>query len=1334
MYKILEEFKMQKELDSLGADVFERLVQSLVQKITGLKFEIFGDGPDGQREGVIEDADFKLDEKHRIIGRTILQAKYKSPESKTDTWQWLKTNLLDELEKFKKISEEEPEYVPNTWLFFTNITLTPVKNTGLHDKAQSLIKPYRSIIDNILFFGKDDILSMLDNNRDVATAYASFLMPGDIMKKLYDQLSENDKRPQKVLCEYAKQMIRNDCAARMEQAGKLTESQIALDKVYVDLEAAREGHRDNEQIDGITKYIIELGNHLYRRNSNNPEGDLENSHLSKSNKLVLIANAGQGKSTLCQYICQFYRISFLKQWDENINTDTYQFNSLFGEPKCKRFPIHIVLRYYAAWINKQDQDANKGILSYIIYLIQEQTHETLSLIDFRKLLSSYSWLFLFDGLDEVPASSNRNDVLREIRNFVGYDLLECMCDYVVLCTTRPQGYTKEFSPKFFSHIYIKNMSSDCCLLYLQKLLPEMETNQTKREEYLTVLNGALEDPIVSRLMITPLQITIITILVKAGGKPPSNRYSLFKEYYETTVKREKQKKLVIALNDDNAKWIDNLHATLGFVLQKGAESQESADAMLSVDQCKKIIKNYIKEQVDEVSDTYLEQQTEQLYKIILERLAFLCELRDGKLGFSIRSIQEYLASNKIVNNQCDKDVAAKLQLIAPSDYWRNVFLFSAGNIMQNRSYLEAHLYEICQELNGNGNAPGQYSLNSIAQSGSWLALDMLCDNLFTKTKDQNKYLKIFSELLSASPYVLPPAESLQRLPPALMTKFIKEYVEDNLCTGTTNEADYWYILFLALNCNNDYAKEVINNLKGNFVIDEQKLNIIFGCSKKIISELPNTIIDKIQNYLREYEPQFLSPRNMNILCWFHKKYVPKDDLPIGRLAIRTLISTIRRSAPRRSIFVTAEWLHPVSLFVEYASKRKESKEYWNLFGRTSWEPVEEDMLKLCKQYELDEYISFLNFQKSPTYANFTSLVKTYYSIPKIWRYSISNILQKYNWFLNEFTASAKAIKNSEECLEIYNEKKFKERLLLEPKISDVLAKKNWEAIIDFDLWTEASDLTGDYNLEEILELLDTKKGGMSSNLCINFVFHEIYNKILVDDGLSNSLMEYCLNHTEDFSKTPVRKGLLVYLLAEAPLSRLMNSTIDYFQSNILEGPVFVEWKIITMRKYFTKAYIKILDLARINGGSHPACGLIPDLMLFSTFLEDDTMDMCFSSSMYKCNFEKAQSSIEEFGCICTLLTDVNLGEDEQLRVFNKLIAILQMPDKEIDFKSLFGMILDCKWIQPNIQWLLCKIWPFLLQAPLNNHDSEHLAVNLKRTASQLVGKSPINWKHNLTDN
>ena len=51
---------MKYELERLGPDNFERLIQSLVFGEAGIACKIYGDGADGQREAVIDNAKLLL--------------------------------------------------------------------------------------------------------------------------------------------------------------------------------------------------------------------------------------------------------------------------------------------------------------------------------------------------------------------------------------------------------------------------------------------------------------------------------------------------------------------------------------------------------------------------------------------------------------------------------------------------------------------------------------------------------------------------------------------------------------------------------------------------------------------------------------------------------------------------------------------------------------------------------------------------------------------------------------------------------------------------------------------------------------------------------------------------------------------------------------------------------------------------------------------------------------------------------------------------------------------------------------------------------------------------
>ena len=167
---------MKYELERLGPDNFEHLIQSLVRGIAGNSAIIFGSGADGQREAVIENADLMVGNGAAAHGRTVVQAKFKGPDTKQEDWPWLRKNLKDELDGFKKKATTHPHIVPETFLFFTNIILTPVLDSGIRDRAEKFVAGYKGIIPNIILLGADDIRTMLDNNRDVARCYASFIM------------------------------------------------------------------------------------------------------------------------------------------------------------------------------------------------------------------------------------------------------------------------------------------------------------------------------------------------------------------------------------------------------------------------------------------------------------------------------------------------------------------------------------------------------------------------------------------------------------------------------------------------------------------------------------------------------------------------------------------------------------------------------------------------------------------------------------------------------------------------------------------------------------------------------------------------------------------------------------------------------------------------------------------------------------------------------------------------------------------------------------------------------------------------------------------------------
>lgn len=175
---------MNYDFGKMGPGLFEEMVGSLMQGEYGIKCNQYGKGPDGQRDFTLEGT-IELCEGVKLKGRTFGQVKYKSFTTKNGDYQWLVGEIEKELQKFQR---QEKEYIPDNCLLYTNIVLTPKKDTGVKDKIEKYLKENNNVIKNFYVRGYDDICAMLDNNRNVAVSYAASILPGDLIYKLISNL------------------------------------------------------------------------------------------------------------------------------------------------------------------------------------------------------------------------------------------------------------------------------------------------------------------------------------------------------------------------------------------------------------------------------------------------------------------------------------------------------------------------------------------------------------------------------------------------------------------------------------------------------------------------------------------------------------------------------------------------------------------------------------------------------------------------------------------------------------------------------------------------------------------------------------------------------------------------------------------------------------------------------------------------------------------------------------------------------------------------------------------------------------------------------------------
>lgn len=1071
---------MRYELDRLGPDNFEHMIQSLIRGLAGISTIVFGDGPDGQREASIENANFHIAGTKTVYGRTIAQAKFKSPDGKDKDWDWLRKNLKQELDGFKTKTKTHPHIIPETYLFFTNIVLTPVLDKGIRDKSDKLISEYRDIIPNIIILGADDIRTLLENNREVARSYSSFIMSGDVLSELYDQLELLKNEKFEVLIEYTRQMFREDCAVRLEQAGSVSNKSINIRNVYTDLEAVP--NDGAESIPKVAEYIIELGNQRHCRvdaelnRSKTTLFETETSPLPYN--IVILGNAGQGKSTLCQYICQIYRSVLLRRYapDESDAQHFYEMNNEASGFKlsCERFPVLVNLKKYASWIRCQPCDHSCSVITYILSLLAGQTKTEIRVQDFRRLLSGYSWIFFFDGLDEVPESSNRGELLKQIQEFLDKDLVNANCDSLVICTSRPQGYDEAFDSKRFRHFALSDMSKELCIEYISRLLMYLEDNTDYRIHYQEVLLEALNDPMVSKLMTTPLYTAIIVLLVKMGGRPPKKRYDLFCEYCETIIKREQQKQMLPQVND-GYDWIKSLHSKIGFSLQLESERSENAGAELPSNRCKRIISDYLKgEEVDEGQT----EKTEELYSAITKRLTFLAEVLNADheecVVFPLRSIQEYYAAEWLISYNDENELSRALEMISVSAYWRNVYLFVAGFFSkhQERKNINDELFRICQRNCGDENYIDPSSADapvlSVSLQGAKLALDLLCDNMFSRPYDIKRYLRVAAKLFTWRGNTKNITEELIRLPEKANQILLKEIVVPSLKKHIDpDNSAFLYLWYRAIR-GDVYAQEFLEEIMEKIPIPSY--TSVRNLLSMGIEQLKGSAITKLLKWITEDYFAFFSAqywKNDNYWKLFERFFEKNPDMTLSLPALRQITYRVisgekimcgEQLKQVKKVLTSNELLYAL-LSDKNIGRMASSEKNGNLglkFHAIATTNKYSSLYKyeaLFKKYQLNELNALAAFLHCPSEAALSDLIKEYYLLSDSFQEAFFRLIRSCNWLLKGLSSRLYRKESIEEILQKYDTSAFAEYLKMDSEIIGLIEKDDVKTITHLDYWS-----------------------------------------------------------------------------------------------------------------------------------------------------------------------------------------------------------------------------------------------------------------------------------------
>ncbi|MET7712328.1 hypothetical protein [Streptomyces sp. NPDC005407] len=713
---------MKFDLYRLGAHEFENLTQAIAVAELGPDVAVYGAGSDGGREATQNEVNGTDD-------YILLQAKYKETSASAQSEAtWLIKELRKEFKEWKE--SEKRAHRPDCFILATNVTLSATPRTGGMDRVAKVIKEECAQlgIPKWTIWHAENINRFLEKNPGIRTSYAAWILPGDILSLIYDDVTRRNSGVSRAIRSYIPNELLDDRYANLDQAGSADDRTVPLADVFFDVPIGvspeRYAHATGARCLETLISACDV-RHFPTDKSASPESGPD------LNRFVLVGGPGQGKSTVSQFLCQLYRAQLVKDTPSMRNSEVRAAVTQINEqatkdallPKARRWPINIPLTRLA---DELAQGKCHNLFDYIAQRVSEASDATVTASDMRDWLGRFPWLVVLDGLDEVPGSSNRSQVLSKISAFQ-LEADELNADVVVVATTRPQGYTDEFSPKNYIHYYLTALDTDSALGYGKKLADARHGNSSERVNRLMArLRRAAGEPSTAHLMATPLQVTIMAVLLDRVGKAPKDRFTLFADYYRVIYERELEKEGAASnLLRDHKTDIDSIHADVGLLLQTRSERSGETEARITVEELDSIITYRLVSEGH--SGEELEDLTSSISRAATQRLVFLVPSRDSEVSFEIRSLQEFWAADALMNCN-EEEIGRRLRMMAVSSHWRNVLLFALGSIFATRrNNLRDSVVALVSELNSHSEDFGIMPRRIL--TGSRLAVEILNDGM-----------------------------------------------------------------------------------------------------------------------------------------------------------------------------------------------------------------------------------------------------------------------------------------------------------------------------------------------------------------------------------------------------------------------------------------------------------------------------------------------------------------------------------------------------------------------------------------------------------------------------
>lgn len=727
-----------------SSESFEQLIRALAVRVFGPGVTVLGNGPDGGREAAFRGrVHYPYPPAQHWEGYGVIQAKFKQRLEDTQREQkWAADQLRTELKKWRSNPNRSPK--PDYFVFCTNVELSSGHNGG-REILEAVFAEFSDDIGlkDFAIWDANQLKGYVDTYPEIRTRFNDLFTTGDLIAQLA-KASPKVADPETILTLFLSRELRSDEDARLSQAGDRSEDRIRLAEVFVDLPSSEDS--DDVELDGDINQPLPAGS--LKKLSRVAAHKLDSMALSEvqhgsddeANRLfgryIFIGGPGSGKSTIGQFLAQIHRAALLgRRPPHRLESRVREIIESIGArckelkvawPSTPRLPIRIELNAFAKALQPPSKEsstaASKGVSSLSEYLRRSLSSDVqVSHADLREWLKAFPWLLVIDGLDEVPSSSNRKQVISAIQSFLA-EIRDIEADVLIVASSRPDGYEGEFDGEDVKKLHLIPLSKRRAIACAERYIRAKSAakGDSRTESAFGTIKDATENPLIAKLMTTPLQVTFMVTVVAASGKPSESRWQLFSDYYRTIYERELHKAVrpFDRVLSQRRQDIDALHHRVGFILQCRAELSGGTQSDLDISEFESMVDESLRE--NGLTGNALIEEREMLVGAAKLRLVFLVSRVPGRLSFDVRSLQEYMAAACITNADT-ADVIARLRLVAHSAYWRNTFIFAVG-----RFFVETRLRDhrgsvrlLCEDLNR------EEPIRSHAKLGSRVALEIL---------------------------------------------------------------------------------------------------------------------------------------------------------------------------------------------------------------------------------------------------------------------------------------------------------------------------------------------------------------------------------------------------------------------------------------------------------------------------------------------------------------------------------------------------------------------------------------------------------------------------------